>query len=127
MGKPSLIDKRTCAGCSRINKYVHLNEPKQSRKDLFSFTSFTKTTELDIPNTTVINTCKVLILNDANFKFVKYIETKSFVRTKPIVDYAQHKFEKLANDAVTVNEFKYNFLEIDWVCLRFFLFFLFLW
>jgi hypothetical protein len=116
VGRTNLIDKRTCAGCTKIYKYFHFNEPKQSRKDLFSFTSFTKTNELDVPNTTVINTCKVFILNDANFEFIKYIETKSFVKNKLIVDYSQYKFEKLANDATTVNEFKYNLFECDWVC-----------
>jgi len=116
----NLINKRTCAGCSKILKYFHSIEEKI---DLFGLNSFTKTIESPDPklksSALPLNIMKILVLNDTiNFKLTKYIETKQIfnnkeTKTKSIFDYFQYKFEKPANDGVSFTTFTFNLIEID--------------
>ena len=128
----NLINKRTCAGCSKILKYFHSNEEKI---DLFGLNSFNKTIESPDPKlkstALPLNIMKILVLNDTiNFKLTKYIETKQIfnnneIKTKSsILDYFQYKFEKPANDGVSFTTFTFNLIEIDLVILLFYLLYL---
>lgn len=121
VGKTNLIDKRTCAGCKKIIKYSHVYEEKQkNERDLFALPSFTKITDAEVQNANLLNTCKVLILNDAHFSFIKYFETKTIFKAGTIIDFAQFKFEKPATDGVSFVDYKYNLIEVDWVSTIFF-------
>lgn len=114
VGRTALLDRRTSTGCKKLLKYLHLYEEKhKNEKDLFLLPSFSKLNEQE--ETNAINTCKVLVLNDTNFRFVKYVQEKIFQKAKSTVDYFEFKFymSKHVKDGGILEAFKLNLVEID--------------
>ena len=109
--KQNLINKNFCCGCKKITKYT--NQPVRldfTNEDLFLSDTFNKCNNSSSEKAKVLlNTYKIMILNDTEFNMTTFIEQKKSTKTRKIINFTQFNLESKSH----AEKLKFNILEID--------------
>ncbi len=114
--KQNLISKNFCCGCKKIIKYI--NQPVRldyKNEDLFLSDTFNKCNNSSSEKAKVLlNTYKIMILNDTEFNMTTFIEHKKSTKNRKIINFTQFNIESKSHS----DKLKFNILEIDSVSFK---------